>query len=321
MSTWNEFRKKHVGQKIPQAKLSLMWKNRDAVDVPVASPPSSDDDDDDVPPSPRLPEEKSDINSSPVFRKVNGTPAAARALRILQFVPELDCLTQWPIKASALLGIGTVGTVFLSCRLDGTCAAVKIMEITSAKELKAYEKEVDNQRAFSPWAPEILDECVVKVSKDLYYAAIVMERLGDELDVYLGVKRTKAELESVAEDLEEIFKFMAKQKLTHGDMTLFNLAKRRNGDKKVILLDFDRASTSVYAPVVDVLRMQAEIHNPKINPVLKKMVASNVRFLLSSVPAWNKITNVAEVKNKDAAKNWRTAYEEYCVKANVLCLK
>jgi hypothetical protein len=259
------------------------------------------------------------MDSSEIFQKAKGTDRGKMVERFIEHSEKLNKILKWPIENNTLLGIGSQGIVFSSIK-NGQDVAVKLIELEKEDHIAIYKHEVASQKMFLPFSPKIFDDGIIKISTKLSYGVIIMEVLGDELDKYLMRKRSKVELKSVESDLVTIFKFMLESRLTHGDMALFNIAKRKS-DGHFILLDFDSASDRFFQPEVDIYRMQSEIYNPKENPSLKEMDKSNLKFLLRHVPNWSKMMGIKKVNNKFSENYWRYNYQEYCKKVKeVQCL-
>ena len=166
-----------------------------------------------------------------------------------------SCMDDW--KVGELLGEGTAGKVY-RVEKDGKMAAAKIQTLKSAKEVDRFKREVQNQKAFGRYAPEIYLDCVEKRDKSTSIGVIIMELIDIELDTWLSTAQNEMELANLVQDISVIGKYCIKMKITHGDLALFNIARAKSG--RWVFIDFDRASTSVFRPEVDILRLQLENH-------------------------------------------------------------
>jgi hypothetical protein len=240
---------------------------------------------------------------------------------IRRYIPKLDCVRAHGDETMEVLGNGSAGTVFLAC--EDVCVAIKIQVLLNKKHMDAFDKEVKNQRAFAPYAPKVLDTCTEKIGK-YTFGVIIMELLktDSELDKYLMLKRSKRELNDVIEGLNAALEFTIRKRITHGDLAFFNIAQNAKG--KWIFLDFDRSSTSVFAPHVDYLRLRTELYARLRSTPTKKMNKSNIDYLLkTAIPIWTKLYKYKKkFDNIDTlGEEWEKAYEKYCVRAHVKCLE
>jgi predicted Ser/Thr protein kinase len=237
---------------------------------------------------------------------------------ILSLIDGIPCIKGWSI--GKLLGTGTVGTVFLVCTREKECAAMKIQLLSSKKATKQFEMEIKNQESVEDMAPRVLDTCIHKVGK-VKLGVIIMERLGEELDSYLVPRRSAQELKHIGEQIEDMLGYMKQKGFTHGDLALFNLAFLLDDPTKLVMLDFDRASTTVYAPEVDSLRLQTELYKTTQSNGTKPIHKDNMTRLRKFIPVWHKKVGTRVVKGvKKADGAWIDAYESYCKEANVQCL-
>jgi hypothetical protein len=303
---WSAFRKKHKGQGLTMTQLSQMYQQHRTERVMTGK-------------SKTFSATKFDIlHQSPVFEKMKRTAAGRRAKRIVSIMHDLPCVQDWPLQ-QRLLGIGTIGTVILGCKKNGTCAAIKINEMTSKEDIDMWNLENENQRAAATFAPKIYSTCLLERNGKMY-GGIAMELLGEELDTYLSKKRTKAELEHVGRSLTRILRFLVRKKMTHGDMALFNFAFRQGTDD-LVMLDFDRASTRVFSPAVDVLRLRDDFWNPSGTEGTKPILKSNLPVLRRFSREWHNVADVSSVPWNEVEQAWFEAYEKYCLEAGVKCLE
>lgn len=244
--------------------------------------------------------------------------AESRTTEILSIADDMKCIQGW--RTSKVLGVGTVGTILLACKKRTECAAVKVQILGNRTEETSFKNELRNQKAFLPYAPEIYDWCITTKGKRKY-GAIVMEILGDELDQWLAVKRSDKQLRDVGAQISTILSFMTDREITHGDLALFNMAFVK-GTNRLILLDFDRASTKVFNSAVDYLRLHTELYHKTQSRNTKHTLESNLKVLRDYLPEWAGIAGVARPRTVTTADRlWQDEYEEYCVAANIKCLE
>ena len=76
------------------------------------------------------------------------------------------CINQW--VPMSILGVGTVGTVFLSCRKTNNknCAAMKIQLIENKNDEKLFLEEIKKQKHFEKYAPTVYDTCIINDNND-----------------------------------------------------------------------------------------------------------------------------------------------------------
>lgn len=217
------------------------------------------------------------------------------------------------------LATGTAGVVYYGCEKKGKCLAVKVQLLDSKEKVERFERECDNQRAFGAMAPKVHASFIEDYAGNTY-GVLVMDLIGEELDKYLVEKRTKAQLDNVIAGLTKIIKFLKKAQVTHGDLALFNIAFSQD-HKKLLLIDYDVASTSVHHTAVDILRILTEWDKKTRSKGTKKMHLDNVDYIIAhGIPAWEKAEPVRFVTNQERADEWEKAYQKYCRAAKVECL-
>ena len=228
-----------------------------------------------------------------------------------------ECLHDWQMIRE--LGRGTAGVVYL-VEKDEVRAAAKLQHLSSAKQKDKFTREVKNQIAFHPFAPRVLYHDLEKRDARNWVGVIVMELMEIELDSWLSKKRTVDELQDMTEQVAELGRFCMERRLTHGDLPLFNLARTPAG--RWLAIDFDRSSTTVFRPDVDLYRLQMEILSaPKDRSLnTKPLEASNVRWLRkNALVPWEEAWGLR--LPEDVSQAWEDAYEEYCRAAKVPCLE
>ena len=230
------------------------------------------------------------------------------------------CINQW--VPTTILGVGTVGTVFLSCKKNNTktCAAMKIQLIENKDDETLFKEEIKKQKSFKPYAPTVYDTCIILDKNETKYGIIIMETLGTELDSYLTKKLTTTKLLKVVDDITEILVFCKKNKLTHGDLALFNIAF--NSKNNLVFLDFDRASNKFY-PLVDYLRLHIEMFVKTQSKGTKKLNNDNLKFLQKHLWRWAEALDlqVPKLTANEMDEFWVREYSKYCVAAGVKCLE
>lgn len=245
---------------------------------------------------------------------------ANRTKQVMDIIDQFPCIKGW--KVGKLLGVGTIGTVVMGCKKDGTCAAMKVQVITDDKEMESYRKELENQKAFASFAPEVYGDCIITVD-DISYGVIVMQLLGDELDKYLMVERSPKIIDSIGKRISSMLEFMKTNEFTHADTCLYNIAYNGTGkDKQLVMLDFDRASTKVYAPEVDTLRLQVEMCRRTQSQNTKYIHPENLKALKKFVPDWHAAAGTEKHTGTwyEVDDAWVEAYEKYCRLAGIKCL-
>lgn len=228
------------------------------------------------------------------------------------------CLAKW--QRGRILGRGTSGIVYAVTR-DGLSAAAKLQRLTTRAQVDKHERELRNQEAFSPHAPQLIFHCMERQGKH-WQAAMVMEQIEVELDRWLSTKRSPSELQDMVDQVAAIGRFCVQNKLTHGDLALFNVARSQTG--RWMFIDFDRASTRVFRPDVDLLRLQMELLSPPKyrSTNTQPLHASNVAWLRKhALPAWKTAWKQPnQFNDPTTAKQWERSYEEYCHAAQIPCL-
>ena len=237
---------------------------------------------------------------------------------IYEHIPHMSCLQEYG-QVLSVLGNGSSGTVFLVC--EEGCVAIKIQLLVTEKHMNAFTAEIENQRRFAPYAPQVLNACTEKVGQRKF-GIIIMELLktDGELDKYLEPKRSPDELHNVITGITEALAFAMQQRITHGDLALFNIAQKADGTW--IFIDFDRSSTTVFAPHVDYLRLVTELYDIYRSTPTKEMHEDNIKYLLKhAVPVWFSLYDYQGTSNiKHIARMWEVEYEKYCKVAKVKCL-
>ena len=238
--------------------------------------------------------------------------------RILNHIHTLECMKPW--KLNRLLGTGTIGTVFeVEHTGNGQRGAIKIAELKTLAELTNFENEVRVQSLFASYriAPTVYGNCVVRADDGVhYYTAIIMEKMGMELDTYLTEKRSDLELKHVISQISSLFEVLKTHRLTHGDLALFNICFD-DQNKHLKFIDFDRASSSVYAPHTDLYRIHTEFFDPTITLHTKPLDSYNKDILLAAVPLWAIILGIEMVADVQSGDIWYTHYRKYCEDANI----
>lgn len=231
-----------------------------------------------------------------------------------------SCMDDW--KIGELLGEGTVGKVYRVVR-DKTAAAAKIQILKNSIDVDRFKREVQNQKAFGRYAPEIYLDCVEKRDKNTSFGVIIMELIVTELDNWLTTPQDSTELAKLVQDISSIGKYCIKHKLTHGDLALFNIADTHSG--RWVFIDFDRASTTVFRPEVDIYRLQLEIQSPPKDRSMnsKPLNSANVKWLRKhAIAPWQAAWQQPNAFNSSQVSvKWENAYEDYCVAANIKCLE
>lgn len=251
-----------------------------------------------------------------------------RAKKILNMLASRDspaCVNGWQLKR--LLGVGTVGTVFMSCQSASKCAAMKIQVLKDADDLQSFTDELAKQTLFGKHAPQIYSSCIAE-QKGTRYGIIVMEQLGMELDKYLASEvLSDAEIRKVGDGITTILKYCKKENITHGDLALFNIAFNSKG--KLVFLDFDRAYRG-FVPKVDFWRLFIELFPETQSSPTQKLhneaLFANCERLRASLPDWAKALGLTRGVNYKLAPTkadelWVDTYQDYCKRAKVKCLE
>ena len=242
-------------------------------------------------------------------------------------ISQLPIPTQWIV--GNILGHGTSGDVYqVTDKKTKRVAAMKVVHLTNDLSTVYFNNEVNYQKAFYPFAPQIFHHDII-FFKHKQFGIIVMELVEHILDSYLITKKTMSELKYVIFELYEILKDLRGSKgkkqsgKTHGDMAFFNCGFIKRGDEmKLILIDFDRSSTDVYIPEVDVLRIYTELYPRYKSKGTKKMHKDNLKLLRDYLPrVMSEFITYMPQNAAEADDIWVNAYEKFCVMANVKCLE
>jgi serine/threonine protein kinase len=193
-----------------------------------------------------------------------------KALRSLTLLQEL-----W--SESRLVGQGSVGCVFVS---GSTAFKVRIVQ----DELDFYH-EVEMQNAFYPNAPKILDFGTQKVGK-VCFGCIVMQKIDETLDIYLGKDLTESELNCVVQQLSALLKVANERNLVHGDLAFFNIGVSMRESLPVLeFIDFDDSRETTSFKNLDKLRIASECFS--VSRGSAPMRSTNIDFIANHlVRAW-----------------------------------
>lgn len=266
--------------------------------------------------------------------RISLTPKMKQLITPTQLgVPRKKLLTD-AVASSAILSdytgfkhiaSGTVGEVFSMSR-QGKLFVAKLQHLRTRDELRGFAQEVKVQRAFAAKhvGLPLVDVQVFKLGTET--VAVVVMPLVQTLHEFLHTERTAAQLDLVMKSLVTLLSRMQEAKLTHGDLTLFNMyiEDKPSGLK---VLDFDRSSTKVFAPDVDVLRAATELSPDTRSepPDHKPIHVFNSQYLESKglqsfqEAFGSEFELDGSVKEIDA--NWEISYDTYCHRAHVKCLE
>lgn len=235
---------------------------------------------------------------------------------IMKHYHQFRCLKSYA-KDARVLQSGTVGTVVYACKTKtNKCYAVKIQIIANKKERVTFEMEVDNQKKFSPFASHIYEHCVEEID-GVTFGIIVMDLI-QELDSYLMERLSKNDLDKMISGITKSLKFLIKKRYTHGDLALFNIAI--TPAKKIIFIDFDRSSTRLYHPLVDILRLSIEWYTTQRSEGTKPLHVSNVKYIQKNgIPEWKKLYILPKLTVREAGALYDNEFETYCKKSGVRC--
>jgi hypothetical protein len=218
------------------------------------------------------------------------------------------------------LATGTHGEAF-SMRKNDKHFVAKLQRLQRADDYRTFEHEVHAQRTFASHklGVPLIHKQIVSLGRQTI--GVTVMPLVETLDGYLHVKRTHAELDKVLHALNKLLHQIQRAKLTHGDLALFNMYVH-NGAVKV--MDFDLASTDVFAPAVDVLRVATELSATTRSSGGHTVHAYNERYLRSQGLALFREAFGADFKLcgtfEDIDFAWKRAFAVYCKKAHVRCL-
>ena len=207
---------------------------------------------------------------------------------------------------------GTVGEVFSMTR-QGRKYVAKLQLLRTAQDLLGFEREVEMQTMF---ARERLGLRLIDHQMVGNVGVLVMPFV-QTLNAYLHTKRTRLELDRVVDELVALLLHMQDCELTHGDLAFFNIYV---DGYHLGTMDFDRASSRVFMPEVDVLRAATELTASTRSKGGLKMHAVNNKFL-STKGLW-KFKQVFGLEGSAAELDqaWEKAYVNYCERAQVQCL-
>jgi tRNA A-37 threonylcarbamoyl transferase component Bud32 len=211
---------------------------------------------------------------------------------------------------------GTDGIVY-SMQLGPKKYVVKMQRVPDESQ---FDREVKMQKEFAGYglAPIVEESNVINMRGEQKVGLIVMPEV-ETLDAYLSKRRTNRkneDLANVVQGLITLVRDIAKHKLTHGDLTLFNTYLEKG---KVGAIDFGRAST-VFAPNVDSLRVAMELYADTRTDLGQPIEAFNSQYLSTDgLTKFKKAFNI-QSEPQETVRAWAAAYEQYCVAAEVACL-
>jgi hypothetical protein len=217
------------------------------------------------------------------------------------------------------LATGTHGEAFSMRKKDKRFVA-KLQLLHRADDFRTFEHEVHAQRAFNGHnlGVPLLHKQIMSLGRQTI--GVTVMPFVETLDQYLRVKRTHAELDKVLHALVKLLRQIQRAKLTHGDLALFNMYAH-NGAVKTI--DFDLASTDVFAPAVDVLRVVTELSAETRSTGGKKVHPYNDRYLRSQGLDIMRDSFGEDFEldgsPADIDHAWERAFGVYCKKAHVRC--
>ena len=237
---------------------------------------------------------------------------ATKKARVRRTMQNIDSLNEylgsvgWHIVT--LIGVGEHSTVFEAVCVEtiGTTnpgsSAVKVTELIDGAS--AFLDECVRQTEASPYAPYIYHKATFRG-----ISLCVMELMGDTLSNFLARRRNVHELKQVAEDITEFLRFYHERKITHGDLALFNIA-RRITTNSFIPIDFGYAETDPgnYAPEVDVYRLIDAFFDPTSTKGSRHISPKNVATFEAYFSQWCTICNVVQVSGEQAALAWSKAF-------------
>ena len=220
------------------------------------------------------------------------------------------------------------------------------------------KQELRLQTKASSAAPEVFGFCEFKY-RSAWFSAVIMQKVEQStLDDYLMNERSERELNDILDQIAEIFDSMASDdvRMTHGDLALFNIGYNIDGSRasgvRLVLLDFDRSSDSVFMPEYDYVRIVMELskstrswRESKSCPRTSRdgnsgdggkcavpMHPSNEKFLLAAFRSCefkcsllgksaSRRLPLRILRNvKDTERKWAVMEADYCKRAGVLCV-
>lgn len=240
------------------------------------------------------------------------TAGAAKRARVQRTMQNIDILDEylgcvgWRIMT--LIGVGEHSTVFEVACVDKMSAynrsrgAVKITELVDGAH--SFRNECIRQSAAAPYAPYIYHESTFRGIN-----VCVMELMGETLSDFLARRRNAYELEQVAEDITRFLQFYHEKRITHGDLALFNIARRVTSNS-FIPIDFGYAEADAekYAPEVDVYRLIDAFFDPSSTQGSRAISPKNMSTFPPYFSRWCTICNVEKVSGEQAALAWSKAF-------------
>jgi thiamine kinase-like enzyme len=223
---------------------------------------------------------------------------------ILRLVPRLECLRGK--RDISHLASGTFGTV---CTLDKNHVA-KIQLLSTPGRVHQFHNEVSNQSMFQPFAPVMTGHFIETVADNIC-GVIVMKRVR-VLDDYLMIKRNARTLTGIIDSMVTGLEFLRDNAYTHGDLALFNIAI--TDQNTILFLDFDLSSTTLYHPMVDILRLITELYARYRSDNSRKMNPANMTYLRKhGIPKWADVYDIDAKQYTIAAISdmWSDAFETY----------
>lgn len=207
---------------------------------------------------------------------------------------------------------GTVGEIYSMTR-HGTKFVAKIQMLTTPQDQARFEHEVEMHTIFAREDLGLpLIDCQIVDSLGVCVMPFVQT-----LNEYLHTKRTRSELERVVEELVVLLRRIESCGLTHGDLAFFNIFV---DGAHLSTMDFDRASSRVFMPEVDVLRAATELTASTRSEGGKKMHTSNNKYLSTEGFERFKAHFGLVGSASEIDQNWEKSYTVYCQKAQVRCL-
>lgn len=221
------------------------------------------------------------------------------------------------------LGQGTAGSVYLVQKDQKEEFAIKIQSITT-KNIQKFKSEVRNQERFGKLGlgPKVIAHNIDTVTEGKQ-GYIIMELIDGELDKWLNHKQTEKDLDDMIAQLASHLTTCKTNKIIHGDLALFNIAKNLKG--QWIFIDFDRAciepSLHKQHHHVDALRLVSEICG-ETSDNTARINKFNLQYLQKHAPlVWGEAIGFDIPTEYNAINQaWNKSYGEYCKAAKIPCL-
>jgi hypothetical protein len=272
---------------------------------------------------------KSNTSSAKKKQAVKRKTATTKQMKVLEGVDRQAFILKNKSRikgftgtTSSFLKDGSMGTVFL---LESTDMypkrAMNPQILHTPKSMEVFQREVNLQKKFFPYAPEIFGHGIDLDIEGYTVGWFIMELLEGTLDQELVKKLRKKELDSILLQVQALLDWIFNKKLVHGDLALFNLAfvTRRNV-RALLFLDFDCSSDDKstfrrFNPI-DPMRLIDEFYCTSEGT--EPMHKDNIKYLRTNIATyWGQKLSPVQKSPKTVEKEWTILYIEYCASQGI----